>query len=189
MYPTPPPHNQHLSPRKQIRERYGGASRPLERHTCARPIPVLPAVPSTTVPPGVRRPFSSASLTRYSAALSIPHRTHGRQQPQTAEKEREQRGGRQTFDRPPRVHKLCFAIDVASRLLADAVEADQWGVSDRCTPRRRRRRMSANTTLWSGERGAEGTSDKAIHGALCLGHLYAVGAGALRGGRVGAAET
>jgi hypothetical protein len=25
---------------------------PLERHTCASPIPVLPAVPSTTVPPG-----------------------------------------------------------------------------------------------------------------------------------------
>lgn len=44
---------------------------PLLRHTWASPIPVLPAVPSTTVPPGLMRPFSSASLTRYSAARSL----------------------------------------------------------------------------------------------------------------------
>lgn len=44
---------------------------PLDLHTCARPIPVFPAVPSTTVPPGFNSPRSSASLTTYKAARSL----------------------------------------------------------------------------------------------------------------------
>lgn len=34
-------------------------------------MPVLPAVPSTTVPPGLMSPFSSASLTTNKAARSL----------------------------------------------------------------------------------------------------------------------
>ena len=57
---------------------------PFDRHTCASPIPVFPAVPSTIVPPGfinpksqpsssfsVLLPFSSASFITYNAALSL----------------------------------------------------------------------------------------------------------------------
>ena len=34
---------------------------PIEAPTSARPIPVLPAVPSTMVPPGASCPFATAS--------------------------------------------------------------------------------------------------------------------------------
>ena len=39
--------------------------------TSARPMPVLPAVPSTTVPPGCSRPALSASRMMKSAARSL----------------------------------------------------------------------------------------------------------------------
>ena len=38
---------------------------------CASPMPVLPAVPSTTVPPGRNVPRRSAQATKYSAARSF----------------------------------------------------------------------------------------------------------------------
>ena len=44
---------------------------PKELPTSARPIPVLPAVPSTIVPPGFIKPFSRASSIIYFAALSL----------------------------------------------------------------------------------------------------------------------
>eukprot|EP00976_Prorocentrum_cordatum_P062750 1176830-Prorocentrum_minimum.AAC.10 len=44
---------------------------PLAFATRASPIPVFPAVPSTTSPPGLSTPRSSASLMRYKAARSL----------------------------------------------------------------------------------------------------------------------
>jgi hypothetical protein len=44
---------------------------PRARLTKARPMPVLPAVPSTITPPGFKVPRSSASLTMAQAALSF----------------------------------------------------------------------------------------------------------------------
>lgn len=44
---------------------------PIDRHMCASPMPVFPAVPSTTVPPGRSCPFLMASWIRNSAALSF----------------------------------------------------------------------------------------------------------------------
>src|ERR1700683_3621108 len=44
---------------------------PRALHTCARPMPGLPAVPSTTVPPGFKTPRLSASSTIHLAARSF----------------------------------------------------------------------------------------------------------------------
>jgi len=44
---------------------------PRAPHTWAMPIPVFPAVPSITVPPGLSSPRSSASLMMAQAALSF----------------------------------------------------------------------------------------------------------------------
>ena len=43
----------------------------MDAPTSASPMPVLPAVPSTTVPPGRSSPRSTASLMMYSAARSL----------------------------------------------------------------------------------------------------------------------
>ncbi len=44
---------------------------PIDAPTKARPMPVLPAVPSTMVPPGRSAPRATASLMMYSAARSL----------------------------------------------------------------------------------------------------------------------
>ena len=44
---------------------------PIEAPTSARPMPVLPAVPSTIVPPGLSAPRATASRTIQSAARSL----------------------------------------------------------------------------------------------------------------------
>ena len=67
-------------------------------------MPVLPAVPSTIVPPGRSRPDASASRTIHSAARS--------------------------FTDWPGVEELCLAVDLASRRLGRAAEADQRRVAD-----------------------------------------------------------
>ena len=47
---------------------------PFTAATIARPIPVLPAVPSTIVPPGFSAPTCSASCTMYMAVRSLRER-------------------------------------------------------------------------------------------------------------------
>ena len=59
------------SPGSACRGSRSPSGSPAHCATSARPMPVLPAVPSTITPPGRRRPRSSASLTINSAARSL----------------------------------------------------------------------------------------------------------------------
>lgn len=96
---------------------------PLALHTCASPIPVFPAVPSTTVPPGFNLPSSH----RVSPPNGRGPKSKRENEPSRSLSILDDPKSRTIFDAPTRVLELGFPVNLGPGLLRQLLEINLVG--------------------------------------------------------------